>query len=91
MGHQEALCNRVTVEFTFDELAPDTRSRVLTLSLRVSPHKKIVKALKTCSRVLTLSLRVSPHKKMVKHVKAVIQSLGLPCYDISLEPMNLRM
>ena len=48
MGHKEALCNRVRVEFTDDELAPDTCSRVLTLSLRVSPHKKIVKALKSC-------------------------------------------
>ena len=56
MGHQEALCNRVTVEFTDDQLAPHTHSRVLILSLRVSPHKKMVKALKSCDLKLRFAM-----------------------------------
>ena len=49
-GCQEALCNRIIIEFTNDELAPalaaNTCSRVLTISLRISPTSRLIDGLK---------------------------------------------
>ena len=49
-GCQETLCNQIIIEFTNDELAPalavNTCSRVLTISLRISPAIKLVDGLK---------------------------------------------
>ena len=50
MGCQEPLCNRIIIEFTNDELAPalvaNTCSRVLTISLRISPTGRLIDGLK---------------------------------------------
>ena len=49
-GCQEPLCNRIIIEFTNDELAPalvaNTCSRVLTISLRISPTGRLIDGLK---------------------------------------------
>ena len=48
-GCQEVSCNRLTVQFTNDDLAPavsaNTCSRALTLSLRITPPQRLVEAL----------------------------------------------
>ena len=49
-GSQETSCNHITVELTDDELAPaisaKTCSRVLCVSLRISPPLQLVDALR---------------------------------------------